>query len=183
MPGEDATVVVGVGKVKVTVYEDYRCPPCKAVHDQLQPVINAKLAAASIQVEYHAVDLIDHSTGGKGSLAAADAASCAFQAAKFQPYREALFAAQPDESDDAFAQPAKLIGIAQTIPGLDSPTFEACVRTQPFAGSIENTYATQFASNKMPGVPAVLINGTQWTVPSSGDLKTAFTQALAAAGA
>ena len=183
LPGEDATVVVGTGKVRVTLYEDYRCPPCKAVHDQLQPVVNAKLAAGGIQVEYHAVDLVDHTTGGKGSLAAANAASCAFQAAKFQPYREALFAAQPDETDDAFADPAKLISVAQSIPGLDSPTFEDCVRTQPFAGSIENTYTAQFASNKMPGVPAVLINGTQWPVPSSGDLRTAFTQALAAAGA
>ncbi|MEY9893487.1 protein-disulfide isomerase [Catenulispora sp. MAP5-51] len=185
VPGEDATVVVGTGKVKVTIYEDYRCPPCKAVHDQLQPVINAKLAAAGIQVEYHAVDLVDHSgSGGKGSLAAANAASCAFQAAKFQPYREALFAAQPaDETVDAFADPAKLISVAQTVPGLDSPTFEACVRTQPFAGSIENTYTAEFASNKMQGVPSVLINGTQWPVPSSGDLATAFKQALAAAGA
>lgn len=182
MPGEDATVVVGVGKVKVTIYEDYRCPPCKAVHDQLQPVLSAKLGTGGIQVEYHAVDLVDHSGNGKGSLAAANAASCAFQASKFQPYRDALFAAQPDETDDAFAQPAKLIAVAQTVPGLDSPAFEDCVRAQPYAGSIESTYTAQFASNKMQGVPAVLINGTQWTVPSSGDLATAFKQALAAAG-
>lgn len=184
VPGEDATVIVGTGKVKVTLYEDFRCPPCKVVHDQLQPVLNAKLAGGQIQVEYHAVDMVDHSTNGKGSLAAANAASCAFQAAKFQPYREALFAAQPaDENDDAFADPAKLISVAQTVQGLDSPAFEACVRAQPFAGSIENTYTTEFASNKMQGVPAVLINGTQWPVPSSGNLATAFTQALAAAGA
>ncbi|WP_194896742.1 DsbA family protein [Catenulispora pinisilvae] len=183
LPGEDATVVVGVGKVKVTIYEDYRCPPCKAVHDQLQPVISAKLGAGGIQVEYHAVDMVDHNAGGTGSLAAANAVSCAFQAAKFQPYREALFAAQPDEATDAFAQPDKLISIAKTIPGLDSPAFESCVISKPFAGSIESTYAAQFASNKITGVPAVFINGTQWSVPSSGDLATAFTQALAAAGA
>ncbi|MBS2537913.1 thioredoxin domain-containing protein [Catenulispora sp. NF23] len=183
LPGEDATVVVGVGKVKVTIYEDYRCPPCKAVHDQLQPVISAKLGSGGIQVEYHAVDVVDHTAGGTGSLAAANAVSCAFQAAKFQPYREALFAAQPDEVTDAFAQPDKLISIAKTIPGLDSPAFESCVISKPFAGSIESTYAAQFASNKITGVPAVFINGAQWSVPSSGDLATAFTQALAAAGA
>jgi len=183
LPGEDAAVVVGVGKVKVTIYEDYRCPPCKAVHDQLQPVISAKLGAGSIQVEYHAVDLVDHSRGGKGSLAAANAASCALQAAKFQPYRDALFAAQPDEATDAFADPAKLIAVAKTVPGLDSPAFEDCVHAQPFAGSIENTYTAQFASNKLTGVPWVLINGKQWPVPSSGNLATAFQQALAAAGA
>jgi protein-disulfide isomerase len=182
LPGEDATVVVGVGKVKVTIYEDYRCPPCKAVHDQLQPVLSAKLGTGTIQVEYHAVDVVDHGSGGTGSLAAANAVSCAFQAAKFQPYREALFAAQPDEATDAFAQPDKLIGIAKTVPGLDTPEFDSCVLTKPFAASIENTYAAQFASNKITGVPAVFINGAQWSVPSSGDLATAFTQALAAAG-
>jgi protein-disulfide isomerase len=183
LPGEDATVVVGVGKTKVTIYEDYRCSPCKAVHDQLQPVISAKLGAGAIQVEYHAVDLVDHSNGGKGSLAAANAASCAFQAAKFQPYRDALFAAQPDEANDAFSQPDKLIEVAKTVPGLDSPAFEDCVHSQPYASSIESTYAAQFGSGKMNGTPTVLINGTQWNVPSSGDLRAAFTQALAAAGA
>jgi protein-disulfide isomerase len=177
-------VVVGVGKVKVTIYEDYRCPSCKAVHDQIQPVISAKLGTGAIQVEYHAVDLVDHNSGGKGSLAAGNAASCAFQAAKFQPYRDALFAAQPaDEATDAFADPDKLIGIAKTIPGLDSPGFEDCVKNQPYAGSIEDTYTAQVASNKLLGVPSVFINGTQWSVPSSGALATAFTQALAAAGA
>lgn len=176
-------MVVGVGKVKITIYEDYRCPSCKAVHDQIQPVVSAKLGAGAVQVEYHAVDLVDHTSGGKGSLAAGNAASCAFKSAKFQPYRDALFAAQPDEASDLFADPAKLIGIAKTIPGLDSPGFEDCVATQPFAGSIESTYTAQVSSNKLVGVPAVFINGTQWSVPSSGDLATAFTQALAAAGA
>lgn len=183
VPGQDATVVVGVGKVKVTLYEDYRCPPCEQVHDLWQPILSAKLGAGSIQVEYHALNVVDHSYGGTGSLAAANAASCAFQAGKFQPYRDALFAAQPDESDDAFARPAKLIAIARTVPGLDSPTFEDCVQAQPYASSIKSTFAAQIASNKLAGVPAVLINGTQWTVPSTGNLATAFAQALAAAGA
>jgi hypothetical protein len=146
-------------------------------------VISSKLGAGSIKVEFHAVDLIDHNAGGKGSLAAGNAASCALQAYKFQPYREALFAAQPSETDDAFADPAKLISIAQTVSGLDSPTFENCVRTQPYASSIDSTYVTQYASNRVSGTPAVFINGSQWNVPSSGDLGAAFTQALAAAGA
>jgi protein-disulfide isomerase len=183
VPGKDATVVVGVGKVRVVIYEDYRCPMCKQVHDQIQPVISAKLGAGSIKVEFHAVDLIDHNTGGKGSLAAGNAASCALPAFKFQPYREALYAAQPSESDDAFADPNELISVAKTVSGLDSPTFEDCVRTQPYGGSIESMYAAQYGSGKLNGVPTVFINGTQWIAPSSGGLAASFTQALAAAGA
>ncbi|WP_370370847.1 DsbA family protein [Catenulispora sp. GP43] len=181
--GKDATVVIGVGTVRVVIYEDYRCPICKTVHDQIQPVLNTKLAAGSIKVEFHAIDLIDHSAGGKGSLAAGNAASCALPAFKFQPYREALFAAQPSETDDAFADPNELITIAKTVSGLDSPTFEDCVRAQPYAGSIESTYAAEFGSGKLVGVPSVFVNGTQWKVPSSGDVAASFTQALAAAGA
>ncbi|MEY9860503.1 protein-disulfide isomerase [Catenulispora sp. GAS73] len=181
--GKDATVIVGVGKVRVVIYEDYRCPVCKQVHDQIQPVISSKLGAGSIKVEFHAVDLIDHNTGGKGSLAAGNAASCALQAFKFQPYREALFAAQPSESTDAFADPNELISIAKTVSGLDSPTFEDCVRTQPYGASIDSTYAAEYGSGKLVGVPSVFINGTQWNVPTSGGMATSFTQALAAAGA
>lgn len=181
--GKDATVIVGVGKVRVVVYEDYRCPVCKQVHDQIQPVISSKLGAGSIKVEFHAVDLIDHNTGGKGSVAAGNAASCALQAFKFQPYREALFAAQPSESTDAFADPNELISIAKTVSGLDSPTFEDCVRTQPYGASIDSTYAAEYGSGKLVGVPSVSINGTQWNVPTSGDVAASFTQALAAAGA
>ncbi|WP_370349962.1 DsbA family protein [Catenulispora sp. EB89] len=181
--GKDATVIVGVGKVRVVIYEDYRCPVCKQVYDQIQPVISSKLGSGSIKVEFHAVDLIDHNTGGKGSLAAGNAASCALQAFKFQPYREALFAAQPSESTDAFADPNELISIAKTISGLDSPTFEDCVRTQPYGASIDSTYAAEYGSGKLVGVPSVFINGTQWNVPTSGDVAASFTQALAAAGA
>ena len=183
VPGRDATVIVGVGKVRVLIYEDYRCPVCKHVHDQIQPVISAKLGAGSIKVEFHAVDLIDHSAGGKGSLAAGNAASCALQAFKFQPYREALFAAQPNESTDAFADPNELISVAKTVSGLDSATFEDCVRTQPYAASIDGTYAVEYGSGKLAGVPAVFVNGTQWTAPTSGDVAASFSQALAAAGA
>ena len=182
LPGEDATVVVGIGKITVTVYEDYRCPLCKTFHDQVQPTISAALAAGTVKIEYHAVDLIDHTAGGKGSLLAANAASCAFKAAKFQPYREALFAAQPPESDDQFAQPDKLISIAQSVPGLDSPAFEDCVRNQPFAGSIQSTYDATIGAGKFFGTPAVLINDAQWAVPTSGDMLGSFKQALIRAG-
>lgn len=173
-------MVVGVGKTKVTIYEDYRCPPCKDIHDKIQPALAAALSASAIQIEYHAITLVDHTSGGKGSLAAANAASCAFRAGKFQPYREALFTGQPAEADDAYAQPDKLISVAKTIDGLDTPAFEDCVRNQPYAGSIQSTYDSTIGANKFPGVPAIFINGKQWQIPTSGDLAGAFTQAVQA---
>ena len=178
-PGKDATVVVGNGKITVTVYEDFRCPPCKNLDTQLQPILKSKLAAGAIKVEYHAVTIVDHSTDGHGSLAAANAASCANAAGQFQAYHDALFAAQPQETDDTFAQPDKLIAIAQGVSGLDSPTFESCVHDQPYAKSVKHANDS-FA---FPGVPAILINGKQWMAPPTGDAAAPFTQALAAAGA
>ncbi|GAA1976442.1 hypothetical protein GCM10009838_40940 [Catenulispora subtropica] len=173
-------MVVGVGKTQVTIYEDYRCPVCKNVHDKIQPALNAALAASSVKVEFHAVNLIDHASGGKGSLAAANAASCAFKAGKFQSYREALFAAQPNENDDAYAQPDKLIDVAKGVNGLDGPAFEDCVKNQPYAASIQSTYDATLGASKFNGVPAIFINGKQWQVPTSGDLAAAFTDAIKA---
>lgn len=177
--------MVGAGKVTITVYEDYRCPVCKMFHDQVQPTISAALAAGTVKIEYHAVNLIDYNAGGKGSLLAANAASCAAKAAKaakFQLYRDALFAAQPPESDDRFARPDKLISIAQSVPGLDSAAFEGCVREQPFAGSIQSTYDATFGAGKFVGTPTIFLNGAQWAVPISGDMVGSFKQALIRAG-
>lgn len=181
--GLEASVVIGTGAVPVTVYEDYRCPPCQQVHDKVQPVLDAAVAAGKVKVTYHAVNLVDSKDDGKGSLAAANAASCAFKAGKFQPYHDALFAAQPDEKDDAFADPGKLITIAKTVPGLDSPDFEACVHTQPYAGSIKSTFTAISADPVFQGTPTILVNGRRWQVPSSPDqVAPSLTQALNQAG-
>ncbi|NUP47776.1 MAG: thioredoxin domain-containing protein [Catenulispora sp.] len=181
--GLESSVVIGTGAIPVTVYEDYRCPPCKQIHDRIQPVLDQAVAAGKVKVTYHALNLVDHGGEGKGSLAAANAASCAFKAGKFQPYHDALFAAQPDESDDAFADPATLITIAKTIPGLDSPDFETCVTTQPYAGSIKSTFAAISADPVFQGTPTILINGRKWQTPSSPDqAASSFTKALDQAG-
>lgn len=179
LPGADAAVMIGTGPLAVTVYEDYRCPACKSLHDKIQPVLKNAIGANKIKVEFHAVDLIDHNRGGKGSLAAANAVSCAYQLKNFQAYRDALFAAQPAEADDLFAQPDQLIAVAKTVKGLDRPSFEDCVRNQPFADSIEATYKSAIAGSKYNGVPVILINGKRWQPPTAEDqIVPSFTQAL-----
>lgn len=179
--GEDATVVIGTGKTVVTIYEDFRCPQCKAFHDQIKPAMMAAQGANQLKVVFHEVDLVDRTGGGKGSLMAANAAACAFRTANFQLYRDALFAAQPAENDDSFAQPDKLISLAHDIKGLDNTSFENCVKTTPYAASIKSMYDSTLGAGKFNGVPALFINDTQWQIPTSGDVAGALTQALQAA--
>ncbi|GAA2025387.1 hypothetical protein GCM10009839_24340 [Catenulispora yoronensis] len=182
-PAADAAVVLGTGKTSVTIYHDYRCGPCREVHERLDPAVAAALSAGTIKLDVHAVNLIDRNAGGTGSLAAGNAASCAAKAGKFQAYSAQLFAAQPKtEDDDAFAVPSYLIGLAKGVPDLDSPAFESCVRTQPYAASIKSTYDATLGAGKYDGVPTILINGVKWQVPTTGDIAAAFTDAVAKAG-
>jgi protein-disulfide isomerase len=184
----DSVVVVGAASAKVTVkvYEDYRCPPCKVLHDQLGGTLAQSVSSGAVKVEYHAVDLVDEARGGHGSLAAANAAGCANEAGDFQSFHDALFAAQPGESDDEFASVPNIVRIARRVPGLDTPTFEACVAAAPYAASIKRDYANMTGPLGLQGTPAILVNGQRWTMPAAGStpdqVVAAFQQALSSAG-
>ncbi|MEK8170356.1 thioredoxin domain-containing protein [Streptomyces sp. M19] len=72
--------------------------------------------------------IIDGNLRGTGSLNAANAAACAQDAGRFPQYHDVLFANQPEETDDAYADKNRLIGLASQVKGLNTATFRDCVR-------------------------------------------------------
>ncbi|MFE9770169.1 DsbA family protein [Streptomyces sp. NPDC005931] len=159
--GKDGTAVpVGKesAKATLTVWEDFRCPACKAFEQAYSPTVHELTEAGQLKVEYHLVTLIDGGMGGTGSLNSANAAACAQDAGRFPAYHDVLFENQPPESDDAFADKARLIELAGKVDGLDTPAFRACVEDGKHNAWVAKAHEA-FRKGGFTGTPTVLFDG------------------------
>ncbi|GAB2739639.1 DsbA family protein [Streptomyces bullii] len=157
--GKDGlAIAVGKDSAKstLTVWEDFRCPACKAFEQAYRPVIHELTEAGQLKVEYHLVRLIDGNMGGAGSGASANAAACAQDAGKFAAYHDVLFDNQPAEADDAYADSDRLIELAGKVDGLDTPAFRTCVEDGTHDGWVEKSNEA-FQKGGYSGTPTVLL--------------------------
>jgi protein-disulfide isomerase len=159
--GEDNLAIpVGKETAKSTliVWEDFRCPACKSFEDAYRSTIHQLADSGQLKVQYHLATLIDGNMGGSGSLHAANAAACAQDAGKFTAYHDVLFANQPPETNDAYAENGKLIELAGKVGGLDTDTFRRCVEDGTHNSWVAKSHKA-FQSGNFPGTPTVLLNG------------------------
>ncbi|MFJ9866437.1 DsbA family protein [Streptomyces sp. NPDC101165] len=145
-------------KATLTVWEDFRCPACQAFETVYRPTLHELTDAGKLRVEYHLVRLIDGNLGGTGSLRAANAAACAQDAGKFRDYHDVLYANQPKETDDAFADNAKLIQLAGKVNGLDTPAFQKCVKDGTHDSWVNQSHKA-FQTGGFSSTPTVLLDG------------------------
>lgn len=152
--------------VKLTVYEDFRCPDCKQYETTFEASYKQLLAAGTIEMLVHPVDLIDNNQPGtSGSVHAGNAAACAQNAGKFEAYHDVLFTNQPDETTDGYSSNATLISLAKQVSGLDSPTFEACVNSGKYDDWVKQNYLDlEQVDGQDVGTPTLLANGTKLTL-------------------
>jgi protein-disulfide isomerase len=163
--------------VVLTVYEDFRCSDCGQFEKDYQSAYKALVKSNKIEVLFHPVDLIDNSDGGSGSLQAGNAAACAQNAGKFEAYHDILYTNQPAESDDAFASTATLISYAKQVSGLDTPTFEACVKSGKYDNWIKQNYRDlEQIDGNSTGTPTLLANGTKLTLSTPAAFTTQLEQ-------
>ncbi|MFB9461409.1 DsbA family protein [Streptomyces cinereospinus] len=159
--GED-DLVIPVGKESakstLTIWEDFRCPACRSFEKAYRSTIHELTDAGRLRVEYRLATIIDGNMGGSGSRAAANAAACAQDAGRFTPYHDVLYDNQPPETDDAFADDAKLIELAGKVQGLDTPAFRGCVEDGRHTGWVD-TSNEAFSQGGFSGTPTVLLNG------------------------
>ncbi|MER6037777.1 thioredoxin domain-containing protein [Streptomyces sp. NPDC001835] len=142
----------------LTVWEDFRCPACMAFEARYRPTLHELTDAGKLKVDYHLVRLIDGNLRGTGSLRAANAAACAQDAGKFRYYHDVLYANQPQETDDAFGNNAKLIQLAGKVKGLDTPAFRACVNKGTHDGWVNKSHQA-FQTGGYGSTPTVLLGG------------------------
>lgn len=145
-------------KSTLTVWEDFRCPACKAFELAYRNTIHELTDSGQLKVEYHLATIIDGNMGGTGSRKAANAAACAQDAGKFPPYHDVLYDNQPPETDDAFADENKLLDLAGKVDGLDTTLFQECVKNGKHNSWVEKSNKA-FQNGGFSGTPTVLLDG------------------------
>ncbi|NEB01604.1 thioredoxin domain-containing protein [Streptomyces sp. SID13726] len=159
--GQDSLAIpVGKESAKSTlvVWEDFRCPACKAFEAAYRPTIHELTESGKLKVEYHLATIIDGNMRGTGSRNAANAAACAQDAGKFTGYHDVLYENQPDETDDAYAETSKLLELAKKVDGLDTATFRTCVEKGTHNTWVDKS-AAAFRNGGFSGTPTVLLDG------------------------
>ncbi len=153
---------VPVGKKEapstLTVWEDFRCPACAQFEKGFRGAIHELEDAGLLRTDYHLATIIDGSMRGKGSVTAANAALCAQDAGRFREYHDVLYANQPPEQQDRFADKKYLIELAGKVNGLVSDTFKQCVDKGTYTDFVYKSN-TAFTNSGHQGTPTVLLNG------------------------
>lgn len=167
--------------VKMTVYEDFRCSQCGAFETTFQATYKQLVAAGTLQLLVHPVDLIDQNyPGTSGSLAAGNAAGCAQDAGKFEAFHDVLYKNQPAETTDTFASTTSLFGFAKQVTGLDTPTFEACVKSGKYDDWVRQNYADLgHIDTGGASTPTILLNGKPYTLPAGSTSAASTAQFIA----
>lgn len=144
----------------LTVYADPRCPYCKRLDNGLGAVMRKGADDGLFTLNYHFATFIDGSAGGEGSLRAVGALGAAADVGQqaFGEYLRVLFANQPPEQEDAFADPAQLLRYAGEVAGLRGDGFDAGVtgdHYRPWAQEVSRA----FEASGVQGTPTVLYDG------------------------
>ena len=167
-------------KVKLTVYEDFRCSACKSYETTYTTAYQQLIKAGTLELLIHPVTLIDANTNGSGSLHAGNAAACAQDAGHFQAFHDLLFTNQPAETTDSYSSNANLISLAKQVTGLDSATFESCVNSGKYNDWVRQNYANlNKITNNQPSTPTIYANGKSFTLPTSSTVSAAQTAFIA----
>lgn len=145
----------------LSVYADLRCPYCKRMEHGLGAVMEEAADAGRFTIQYQFATLIDEGAGGTGSLEALAALGAAADEGQkpFSRYLRRLYAEQPDEDDDGFADRDRLVALSKEIEGLGTENFRQKVRDGVYVPWAQRVSAA-FETSTVPGTPTVLIDVT-----------------------
>ncbi|MFF5899514.1 thioredoxin domain-containing protein [Streptomyces argenteolus] len=152
----------------LSVYADLRCPYCKRMELDLGAVMERAADAGRFAVDHHFGTFIDDSAGGSGSLEALAALGAAADEGQkpFMQYLRVLYADQPSEDVDAFADRENLLRLAGEVEALHTDSFRQKVAERtylPWAAQV----SAAFEESGVRSTPTVLIDSTPVAVINS----------------
>ncbi len=136
----NATVLVGQPNAKVTIdaYEDFMCPICGDFESVNFTSMEQQLAAGTIKVRYHMLNLLDsHSNPAGYSIMAANTALAVATVTpdKFIDYHYSLYQKQPQENGTGWTQP-QLDSVANRL-GVSGAEFDSLVNNKTYNNQIQ----------------------------------------------
>jgi protein-disulfide isomerase len=180
LEADGTTITVGdpAAPKTVHIYEDPRCPICKAFETASGPQLAALAKAGDIKLQYTLASFLDDNLKGSGSKKAAGALRASVEAGTgaFATYHELLYANQPEEQVDGFTD-AYLLKLAGDVKGLRGGAFDTAVKKQSYADFVAASEEA-FVKSGATGTPYVKIDGE---AVSQADLQKLFDPASFAA--
>lgn len=161
-------------KVKVDIYEDFRCPNCRNFEAVNNSYVNGLVRSGKIQAVYHPMHFI-----ASDSQLTAAAAACAADQGKFLEMHTALYVNQPSAAQMAENSPywtnTQLALLGHAV-GITSKTFDSCINNGKYLNWSNNINSDAAAKN-INATPTILVNGK--ALPLATDYsKKAFTKVL-----
>lgn len=162
-------------KVKIDVYEDFRCSACLNYTQNYEPqIIQTYVETGKVYYTFHSFIVIDGNDGTDASYRSANAAMCAAELGRFWDYHDTLFANQVTESASHFTD-GRLVTMAQNL-GLDMTAFNQCYQAKRYASDIQADISLAHSLN-LSFTPSILVDGT--LIQSFNQLTSAIDAALA----
>jgi len=184
-PGVDANLGIPIGTATspvVDVYEDFQCPICGAVEQNVGALLEHLANDGQIRLVYHIMSFLDINLKNDSSKRAANAAGCAQDQGLFFEYHNEVFANQPATEGAGYTDD-QLIQFAETVGIPDMNRFKQCVADDTFGN-----WVTQMEINsenrQVTGTPTLMVNGkvVDWSQASTWNgVLTAVQEAIAAA--
>lgn len=153
-PAKDAPVV--------DVYEDFRCPACRAFEQSMGQTIDELAQDGKIRLRVHLKTVIDSNTGGQSSAEAGSSALCAADQGVWSKYHAALFALQPSTETaegfpaSAYTQAAKDAGLS----GDDLAAWQECTDAGTYVDYVKGVDDAT-VKDGITGTPVIAVGGTK----------------------
>ena len=185
-PSEDGTSLGDPNaKVKVEVFEDFRCSGCMSYSQRIEPlIIQDYVQNGKVVYIFRQYPFLDDKTTSKDSDRAAMGSMCAAEQNRFWDFHDLLYANLTSES--AQYSNKKLVAFAKSLE-LDTTAFSACLEENRFQNLIDEDLALGQERN-VNATPTIFVNGQEVKsevtnqIPSYDQIKAAIEAALGSSG-
>lgn len=167
-------IIANPGKAKdgapvLQVYQDYQCPACKTIHDQIGPWVNDLAQKGEISLDYRTMTFLDTNLRNDASIRAGIAAACADNAGHYEKYHDTVYANQPTSEGTGYTDQQLREDFAKTagITGQALTDFQTCYDTQATKGFVEGTDEAA-ARAGVTSTPTYRVNGKDLDLKTIG---------------
>ena len=145
-------------KVKIEVFEDFKCSACKIYTQSVEPdVIKNLVETGQVYYIHHQFPFLDDNASTKDSDRAALAAECAAEQNRYWDYKEILFENQKSIAGEFSDE--RLIAFAESLK-LDMNQFNASYNQKIPQPRIDESIALGIQMG-VQGTPSVFVNGVE----------------------
>jgi protein-disulfide isomerase len=150
-------IVVGSGPVPIDAFIDFLCPFCRQFEERSGSLLKRLVNDHVVAIAYHPLGFLDRlSVPGGYSTRAAAASAAASDLDMFVPYKDALFANQPEEGGPGLDD-EELVELGRSV-GIDDPRFADAVFSATYQPWVR--FVTELAVERgVGGTPTVLVAG------------------------